>query len=196
MCLIQIKHAQIKFPLFSFWTVWRGRDILLLQMISTCHHVAQMNEGRGSAPYCELEISTSAVYSVCIQESKRDTSRYIYLYLFLTLLYRFKKRVLKLPPEENKTGRQGTSYRYTNACRILQRGFSWIVFYDLNFLCLELCRSVLVPRRTPSTEEDMNPATEQIPFLQTKKNMYEIISGQISRASIFECSRKFIAEED
>ena len=22
MCLIQMKHAQIKFPLFSFWTVW------------------------------------------------------------------------------------------------------------------------------------------------------------------------------
>jgi hypothetical protein len=22
MCLIQIKHAQIKFPLVSFWTVW------------------------------------------------------------------------------------------------------------------------------------------------------------------------------
>jgi hypothetical protein len=30
MCLIQIKHAQIKFPLFGFWTVWWLRNRLKL----------------------------------------------------------------------------------------------------------------------------------------------------------------------
>ncbi len=30
MCLIQIKHAQIKFPLFSFWTVRGGREVTVI----------------------------------------------------------------------------------------------------------------------------------------------------------------------